>query len=186
MPKRKAKSINTFQYEGILNERIQHHWAPGLGPAESHRSNAEELALKRKEKFPALFDFHGVENGDWEGLAMALAQTHVAGFMVQGAVGRTTKWTEFDKAQFKIDVDQHIHRKRYEDGKNCSVPTAVKAVRIWPKWVEMTTKPKKLSDVACKNLYYSADERCVLLLAQVELKQAQEWDSNSISIAPPN
>jgi hypothetical protein len=82
---------------------------PGLLASDEEKDKAlRHVGEQRASKLPALFSAHGVTQGDWEGLAMALAEIHVTGFHVQEAPGRSVTRPEHEKALFRIAVDASL------------------------------------------------------------------------------
>jgi hypothetical protein len=119
-----------------------------------HRATTEALA-----KLPDLFAAHGQDDGDWIGLALSLAFAHVPGFKMVDPPGRRTKWTAWDKAELRYDVDR-IRR----GNPKLSVPAALAAASKLERWAKKT---KGMNSGALKKHYYGAtDPRAIALVAK--------------------
>jgi len=99
-------------------------------------ADAGRIEDEMRAKLPDLFKAHGITDGDWPNLAMALAKAHVPGFRVSSPPGRPNEWDELEAAEFKIEVD-NICRAQ-----GLSVVESIKlAIRLdaWaPKAADMT------------------------------------------------
>lgn len=111
---------------------------------------AEALAAK----LPALARAHGVREGDWYGLVLALASAHVKGFQLIDPPGRPVVWEEMDKAEFRLDVDAaKLHADK-------SLSQAIERVKTSERWAQ---KARHTAVSALKQHYYKADPRLIVI-----------------------
>jgi hypothetical protein len=142
----------SMKYTGSLNKAITRKRLGGLAGEDAYKAEAMRITDEMFKKFPALFSVHGVADGDWMGLAMALAKSHVPGFRSRNSPGRKTEWSVSDKAEFRLDVDINIAST------SLSVVEAIKHVIRTQAWA---TKTASTTIGALEQHYYKADMRWV-------------------------
>jgi len=141
-----------MKYSGVLATPLNRPQIGVIHTDDQIEAEWRRVLVERLEKLPALAQAHGVAEGDWLGLAMRLAETHVPGFKMVNRAGRRTEWSELDKAELRIDADDI----REKTGKtvDASIREAVKSDRWRGKTSEM--KP-----AALRQHYYAADARFI-------------------------
>lgn len=148
-----------MKYTGTLVSPIVERMPDGgllAGDAEFAKE-AARVKVAQLEKLPALFEAHGVEVGDYQSLALALAETHVAGFKVVERAGAKVKWQVYELTQFKIAVDDLV-----ASGEASSVTHAIDRVRRRPEWSGIIKKSATPS--ALRKQYDRADPMWVQML----------------------
>lgn len=154
-----------MKYEGVLNRRIPGKHFGLLAGEPEFNADAARVTDARFAKIPALFAVHGVEIGDWEGLAFALAIEYVPGFKLSKPVGRNIKWPENDKASLRLDADLAIQTTRYK-----TVDGALRHLQKHSeKWKPML---KGLGTHVMRGYYYGADPRWIQMVADASAYRA--------------
>ncbi|MDD0812986.1 hypothetical protein PSQ20_21805 [Curvibacter sp. RS43] len=148
-----------MKYENELNRPVVRR---RIGLLSDPQVEAERISNEVFSKFPALFEAHGVEAGDWMTLAFELAKAHVPGFKVIDAPGRPIEWSDVDRADFRIDVDAVI---AYE---GLSIAEAIKQAIRQPRWAEKTSP---MTMAALRQQYKTADKRWIEVV-----KKARAWE----------
>lgn len=146
-----------MKYTGTLNKPIVSKPIGLLSFDESYQAELERIDGERAEKLPELFEAHGVEPGNWYRLSVALALEHVPGFKVIKPAGRPTEWEEFDKAEFRLDVDAFI----INSGNTLPVTEAIQRARRLDAW---KSKTEAMKPAALRKHYDMADMRMVKLI----------------------
>lgn len=136
-----------MKYTGVLAEPIT------AGRLRSPSRAAADRELRRihslrMAKLKLLAQFHDVGEGDWLGLALALAMTHVPGFGLISPPNESQDWTEFDKADLHAEVDLVCART----GKG--LDAAIQEVIREERW---RAKARRLTASALRQLYQQAD-----------------------------
>lgn len=158
-----------MKYTGKLSKTITKKRIGLLCDEDFYRGEAKRTNDEMFAKFPDLFKAHGIIEGDWFALSLALAKEHVPGFKVVRPAGRPTKWGLAEKAEFRLDVDTIIEKS------GLSVVEAIKQVCRLDAWKEMTAEPMSLS--ALEQHYYKADLRFVEVV-----KDARAWQALPLSV----
>lgn len=97
----------TFKYEGDLNKPIPAPPYDAVKSASGRAEIAQILSDLQQWKLSLLFDAHGVSQGDWQSLCLALAEAHVPGMQItRGRRGRPKKWDFFMRAQLFVAVER--------------------------------------------------------------------------------
>lgn len=119
------------------------------------QTEAARVTGEKFAKLPDLCAVHGVVYGDWLSLALALASEHVRGFKVEKSAGRPTAWEDYDKAQFRFDVED-MQRA------NVGLPLteAMRRVCRLSQWADKT---KGMKVPALSQHFYKVDSRWVQL-----------------------
>jgi hypothetical protein len=115
---------------------------------------AARIKVAQLEKLPALFEAHGVAFGDYQGLVLALAEMHVAGFKVVAPSGAKVKWQPYDSALFRIAVDDMLSA-----GEAKSLGHAMQKVSRRPEWQSIIKS--KVTESALRKQYDKADQRVI-------------------------
>lgn len=144
-----------MKYTGRLSKTIARKRIGILAGEDAYTAEAKRVTDEMFSKLPDLFQAHGVEDGNWVALSLALAKSHVPGFKVVDPAGRRPEWDISHKAEFRLDVDTIIEKSGLPKP---SVVEAIKLVCRLDAWAEKT-KPMKLT--ALEKHYYSADMRWV-------------------------
>lgn len=145
-----------MKYAGELNKPIARKKIGLLASDDAIQSEAARIVTAKWDKLPALFAAHGIQDGDFLGLAFALAGESVPGFRVVDPAGRPTEWMDYDKAEFKLAVDD----MRVTNPK-LSISEAIRRVQRLSKWAGKT---KGMKVTALSKHYYSADDRYVQMM----------------------
>ena len=153
-----------MKYKGALNKPVVRKRLGLLATDEQVADAANTQFHELVAKLPLLAEAHGVAKGDWFGLAFELARAHVPGFKVVDPAGRPTEWSDIDKAELRIDVDDLIAVRNTRP-----VTEAIRIVCKLERWAEKT-KGMKIS--ALSKHYYGADVRWVRML-----RDAKAWES---------
>lgn len=164
-------------YSGDLAKPIVGRPVPLLNADEWIKEEAKRITEERWSKLEPLCRVHGVEVGNWFGLAMRLAETHVPGFRVIEKAGRKVEWSIVDKASYKISIDELVERD--------SIPI-LEAIRKLQRAGEWSQRTKGSSVEALAKHYYKADHRMVNVLhdARAWEQHLRDLDSTSDPEAP--
>jgi hypothetical protein len=154
-----------MKYVGNLNKGITRKRMGIFADDADYATEAQRTTDEMFSKLPDLFAVHQVSEGDWAGLAMALAKTHVPGFKLINPAGRKTEWNPADKAEFRLDVDAII------ENHGISVVEAIKLACRLDAWIEKTKEPMTIA--ALEQHYYKADIRFIQVV-----KDARAWQSH--------
>jgi hypothetical protein len=142
-----------MKYTNQLAKPIKAKRLSLLATESDFETEAGRITAEKFAKLPDLCAAHGVIYGDWLSLALALATEHVSGFKIALPAGRPTEWGDFDKAMFRLDV---------EDMQSASVglpvTLAIDRVRKLSQWAEKTHGMKV---TALSKHFYSVDSRWV-------------------------
>ena len=116
--------------------------------AEAHRTIEAMFA-----KLPDLFKAHGVAEFNYLGLVVAMAKEHVPGFKLVNPAGRPTTWGDYDKAQFRLSVDDMREA-------NPGMPTTQAISRVY-RFSSWEAKTQGMKGAALRKHYDAADLRWV-------------------------
>jgi HD-GYP domain-containing protein (c-di-GMP phosphodiesterase class II) len=131
------------------------------------REWSDREAKEISELLPELFKAHGVDEGDWIGLTLALARAHVAAFSFEKARrGPKTVWEEYDRAELRLAVDELI-----ECGSATSVLHACQILARKPHWTKKLRSQNKHSAAAQVRQYHKAELRFLQIA-----KEARAYD----------
>lgn len=144
-----------MKYTQELTKPIKRKRLGLLADEALHAEEARRIVDEMFAKIPMLAQAHGVDHGDWFGLALALAKEHVPGFKVVNPSGRPPEWSDVDKAEFSIAVDE----VRLSSGK--TVDESMKLVIRLERWAKKTA-PMSLE--ALRQHYYQADKRWIAVV----------------------
>jgi hypothetical protein len=144
------------KYTGKLAKPIVSKQLGLLATDDDIKAEALRVATEKVNKVSALFAVHGVELNDWMDLAFELAEEYVPGFKVVRPAGRPTEWQEYDKAEFKLAVDD---MKSANEG--IATTEAIRRVCRLSHWAE---KNKGMKVTALSKHYYAADSRFVAMM----------------------
>ena len=137
---------------------------PGLLWTDEQRLELiKEQIREQLKKMPLLAKAHGVPEGDWFALAFELAKAHVPGFKLVRSAGRPAEWSDVDKAELKLDVDNLM-------AASSGLPVT-EALRKIPKLEAWAEKTKLMRVEALSKHYYGADERWVRIV-----RDARAWN----------
>lgn len=100
-----------MKYTGTLSKPVV-KGRRGLINAPDFTADRERIFTEINAKLPELFKIHGVSEGDWKDLALALAGAHVPGFKVVERAGRKREWDYLKKVEFRIAVDDLISKSK--------------------------------------------------------------------------
>ena len=168
-----------MKYTGTLNKGITRRRFGPLAASDAHLSEANRIDSEMAAKLPELFEVHGVEMGNWFRLAMALAREHVPGFKVINPAGRPTEWEEYDKAEFRLDVDAFI----INSGNTLPVTEAIRRARRLDAW---RSKTEAMKPAALRKHYDKTDLRLVKMMqdARAHRNQLSATNDSQESIVP--
>lgn len=166
-PREKAaagKLGKSTRYLGLLGQPIVANHIPGLLADDArHIESARQVGLML-EKLPLLAEAHGVANGDWFALVLALAREHVPGFKVVAKGGRSELWSDIEKAELSIEVE--AARKALK-----TLKQAIEAVLLGGRWAE-----KRPTASALETHYRHADKKVVALLRDAQAYRTGRGD----------
>jgi hypothetical protein len=163
-----------MNYKGRLSKPRKFRPFPGglLGSQEAAiREWSDREAKEISELLPELFKAHGVDEGDWIGLTVALARAHVPAFSFEKARrGPKTVWEEYDRAELRLAVDDLIER-----GSASSVLHACQILARKPHWANKLRSRNKQPPAALERQYHKADLR--LLRIAKDARAYDQWQS---------
>lgn len=145
-----------MKYTGKLAKPIVSKQLGVFATDEDIKAEALRVTTEKVNKVSALFAVHGVELDDWVDLVFELAEEYVPGFKVIKPAGRPTEWEVYDKAEFKLTVDD---MKSANDG--IATTEAIRRVCRLSHWAEKT---KGMKVTALSKHYYAADSRVVAMM----------------------
>lgn len=168
-----------MKYTGTLNKGITRRRIGLLADSDAPQIEGKRITDEMFAKLPELFKAHGVELNNWPALALALAQEYVPGFKVINPAGRPTEWEEFDKAEFRLDVDAFI----INSGNTLPVTEAIQRARRLDAW---KSKTEAMKPAALRKHYDMADLRMVKLIqdAREYRNQLSATNDSQESIVP--
>ena len=150
-----------MKYTGDLSKPIVRARLVPLATDAEIGQESGRLASALADKMPLLFAAYGIEVGNYAALAMALATAHVPGFNVIAPAGRSKEWTGYDKAAFKLDIDE-AKAKAQAKGKPISLAVAIKLVMQLDEWKPRAEKARaSKGEVKISSLeqhYYAAGQ----------------------------
>lgn len=150
--------MSAMKYKGSLASTIKRKRIGLLATEAAYTAEAKRITDEFFSKLPDLFKAHGVTEGNWLALSLALAEAHVPGFRVVNPAGRKARWGVSYESEFRLDVDILIEESK---PKALSVVEAIKLVCRRESWIEKT---KSMSLSALEKHYYSADLRWVQIV----------------------
>lgn len=153
------------KYEGALERPIVANNVRGLLADEARTAEAARQVDLMIEKLPLLAKAHGVEAGNWFALVMAMAKEHVPGFRVITKAGRTELWSDLEKAELKIEIDEHRSADR-------NLKQAIEAVLADGKW-----EKKRPTHSALETHYKRADESLVAMVRDARAFRARNEEN---------
>ena len=145
-----------MKYTGKLAKPIVSKQLGIFATDDDIHAEALRVTTEKVNKVSALFAVHGVELHDWMDLAFELAEEYVPGFKVVRPAGRPTEWQEYDKAEFKLAVDD-----MKSANKGIATTEAIRRVCRLSHWTEKT---KGMKVPALSKHYYAADSRFVSMM----------------------
>lgn len=152
-----------MNYKGRLSKPRKFRPLPGglFGSSEeADRKWKERERQELAELLIELFVVHGVDQGDWFGLTVALARTHVPAFKIEKARrGPKTAWAEVDRAGLRLDVDELL-----SSGKATSVLHACSSLARKDPWKAKLRSSNKNPGEALRRQYQMADPRMVQIV----------------------
>ena len=152
-----------MKYTGALKKGIVRKHPGLLAGEDDYKAEAMRITRERFAKLPDLFNAHGIAEHDYLGLVLALANEHVPGFKCIKPPGRTTEWGDWDKAEFRLSVDD----MRAAHPGMPTTQAIAKVCRLF-SW-EAKTKGMKVT--ALRKHYDAADARWVAIA-----KDAKAYD----------
>lgn len=153
-----------MKYTGELAKPITAKKFGLLATDDLIKAEARRVVEARMAKLPALCAAHGVELGDWLDLAFELAEEYVPGFRVAKPAGRPIEWSEYEKAEFRLTVDD-----MREANPGMKITDAIRRVQRLESW---KSKTKDMKVAALSKHYYDADDRWVAVM-----RDAKAYDS---------
>lgn len=160
-----------MKYTNQLAKPIKAKRLPLLAKDSDFKTEAGRISAEKFAKLPDLCAAHGVLYGDWLGLALALATEHVSGFKIATPAGRPTEWGDYDKAMFRLDV---------EDMQSASVGLPLtEAMRRVCRLSQWAGKTKGMKVTALSKHFYSVDLRWVRVARDARLMNQLTGTNNS-------
>lgn len=103
-----------------------------------------QLLKERQRKLPLLFEQFNLKNGDWEGLALALAYTQVPGltWIDKPQAGAPRVWTWSMLEELAKDMEEIFVREP-----DCKVVDAARSLASTEKWKSRLPGRKNLTEV---------------------------------------
>jgi len=118
-----------------------------------------------------LFKVHAVEQGNWFGLTLMLANEHVPGFSMEKA-GRGPKrvWGEYERAELRLAVDELI-----KAGTASSVFHACQILFRGSEWAQKVRTRSKNPTKALERQYHKANHRLTRIIESA--RAYDQWRS---------
>lgn len=161
-----------MKYSGRLSEPVVKARLGPLADDSAVQNESTRIAGELVKKMPLLFEAHGIEEGNYAALAMALATAHVPGFKIIQPAGRPEEWTAADKAALRVDIDL-LKAEKAAEGRAITVRDAIKLVmqsETWkPRAAKAEGKDGKLKISSIEQHYYAARQQTKAAIGWLEM-----------------